>query len=173
MPSCPRRTRRKPSRKNIQPKEAAIVPVMRAEAAEDDDDEGIEARDEVEAGRGEEADVVGVDAAAYAGDEGADDEGQELVLRDVDAHSSGRYLVLADGEGGPPRAGSYEVADDDDDRDEEDEGPGPVRELGYAEHAAPALHLLEGEDRVRVDEEGLHDDREAQGRYPEVVGAEA
>ena len=144
-----------------------------AQAPEHHDDEGVEARDEVEARGGEEAHIVGVDSSADARDEAADDEGKELVARNVYAHRARGYLVLPHRESRPSGAGPHEVADDDEDEDEEDESPGPVRELGDAEHPSPAFHFLEGKYRVRVDEESLHDDGEAQGRDPEIVGAQA
>ncbi len=120
----------------------------------------------------EEPDVVGIHGAPEAGHEAADDKGKQLGARDIDAHGLGRDLILPDGKRRPPRAGSYEVADDDDDDQEKDERPDPGGELGDAEHSASPLHLGEGEERIGVVQQRLHDDGEAQCRDAEVVAPE-
>jgi len=90
---------------------------------------------------------VGEEAARDAGEEGADREGEDLVLRRVDAHELGGELVLAYGEHGPPVGGLHEIADDQHGEEGRGEDHREGGELGDAEEAAgPAheVHVVEG-----------------------------
>ena len=57
-------------------------------------------------GRGEDAEIVGVEAAHHAGEEAGHGEVQKLVAGGVEAEALGGELVLADGLEGEPDAAS-------------------------------------------------------------------
>src|SRR5208283_95268 len=98
---------------------------------------------------------------------------QQLGPRNVDAHGLGRDLVLPDGKSRASRARSNEVPYDDDNEHEEEERPYPGGELWYAEHSASPLHLGEGQERVRVVQQGLHHNGEAESGDAEIVAPQS
>ena len=158
--------------------------VHAAQSADHHHQQQVDALDDVELVRAQEADHVRIQRAADAGQRGADREAQRLVVREVDAHALGRDLAVADGDEGAPGGAAQQVqhrqrAQYRDDQAQEVEllaaVGDPAEHLRLADHLArvAAGHALPARQHLLDDEaEGQRRDAQvdalhAQRRQPD------
>ena len=90
------------------------LPMMRAEAADDDHGEEVDRQQQVEGFGRHEAGVVRHQCAADAGVERRNPEREDAIIGEVDAHDLGREIVIAHGDHGAAVAGAHEVGREQD-----------------------------------------------------------
>ena len=137
-----------------------------ADAADDHNEEDLIGHGHGEALGLDAGHVHGHEAAAKAREEGTDDEGHHLMLRQVDAHGLRGDLIIPDGLEGPAVGGVYDQHDDGDAQPRHNDVGVEALEGGVLPQGVGAVG--EGGEALILDE-GADDLREAQGGDSQIV----